>query len=308
LSPDADAALAHAGIIRVAGRSRIAGDGTAYPTSTTVWLRADDEQAAISRVRNALAPYRALGEVVTATPVNFLMYLGFLESEAGALEAAADDMRSEDPRVSMVVWREPSDGSAELMLEIPATDQDDAVEQARQLYAELRERAGLPPADALYGFLGRSGPLPPTAPEPPPRHVELAKRAQRLFDDGTYDFAIVAAQTSCEIFAFDAISELLEACEEGVPRRFTSSWFEKSRTHSLAEETLRDLWNALAEDTIQKEPWWESYRQHIVRRHGIVHRGSTPSKDEAEHSLKAAESFRAHLVARLGEARQGSGA
>jgi hypothetical protein len=202
----------------------------------------------------------------------------------------------------MVVIQEPSKGSAELLLEISASDQDAAAEQARALYAELRYQAGLPPADALYGFLGRTGYFPTIPVVPLPRHVELGQRAHKLFDDGKYEYAVVTAQTACERLVFEGINELLDAQGESPISEFARSWFERSsRTPSLKDDRLQELWTALTGDKIQKQDWWHGYSEHLVRRHGVVHRGTEPTEAAADESLKATDAFRTHVTVKLNE-------
>jgi hypothetical protein len=299
LSPDAKAQLAQWGAYLV-------GQQVGVPARTEdeqiVWLRAADGDEAIASLKTALSSYWQFSDFI-AEPVNYTMYLGFLESEHEALEAVTHEAGLEDPRVSMVVIHEPSKGSAELLLEIPAADQDAAVKQAQTLYAELRQRADLPPADALYGFLGRTGYFPTIPVVAPLRHVELGQNAHKLFDDGTYDYAVVTTQTACELLVFDGITELLEAQGESPVADFARSWFEKSgRTPSLKDDRLRELWTLLTGDKVQEQDWWHAYSEHLVRRHGVVHRGTEPTKAEADESLKATDAFRAHVRTKLNEA------
>jgi hypothetical protein len=104
--------------------------------------------------------------------------------------------------------------------------------------------------------------------------------------------------------AFDAITELLSAESEATPLQFAKRWFSTIRTVALNEDKQRDLWNALARDEIQKAPWWSAYLEHFGRRHGIIHRGSVPTKSDAEHSLQASRDFRAHVDRKMQQARQ----
>lgn len=289
LTGDAMAELAQAGIaIRAVDGSH----------NLTVWVRAADGTDAIAKAKAALAPHGTFSEF-NAEPVNWTMYLGFPESEGPAIEAAVAEVAAQDPRVMGVVLSEPAKGSAELLLEIPAATQAEAADQARVIYADLRSRAHLPPAEALYGFLGRTGTFPSVPIQAPARWAELARRARQLVDDGSYDYAVVAAQTACEVLAFDAITDLPKS-SGGSALPFANAWFQKhSRTPSLVEDWQRDLWNALAGDEIQRTTWWSAYRDHLVRRHGVVHRGYEPTKPEAESSLQASKDFIAHVTKKI---------
>lgn len=116
----------------------IAGKSSQKVVATT---RAADAENAIARVRDVIEPYGTFSNW-RATPINFMMYVGFLESEANAIDAAAVELRHSDLRVRSVI-REPSKASAELLLEMSAQDREDASEQARDVYADVRRRAGL---------------------------------------------------------------------------------------------------------------------------------------------------------------------
>jgi hypothetical protein len=294
LTEDAIDTLANAGILPVARRIRHAADGSGEPRSTTVWVQAADEQDAISKVRAVLALYDRSPDL-TATLVNSRFYIGFPESEAAAIERAADEVRAEDPRVSMVIWSEPPGGTAELMLQLAAIDPDDAIAQADAVYAQLRTRAKLPPAKALYGFLGPTGQFrqPPRA---RPAHERLAFRATELFDQGSYDYAVVAAQTACEVLVFESMTELLGIGGGPGAEIFTRSWFPKQKSHTLKEEAVRDLWNALTEDEIQtQQGWWATYCDHLNLRNAVVHHGVQPNAEKAKESLDVCAKFRAHV-------------
>jgi hypothetical protein len=103
----------------------------------------------------------------------------------------------------------------------------------------------------------------------------------------------------------DAINELLGACDEHGTLRFASDWFKRTKTHSPKDPRIQSLWNSLAADSIQDKDWWAAYVVLVDRRHAVVHHGAEPTRDEAEQSLKAADSFRAHVDAKLQQARRG---
>ena len=223
----------------------LAGGAAEHWPGTTVWVRATDDQTAIAVVKAVLESYGSF-DAFSARSVSYLMEVGFLDSEAAAIEAVIKEASDQDLRISPFVSLEPSKSSAEILLELPATDQDDATKQAREIYADLRRHAGLSPAEALYGFIRPLGPF-------PPEHVKFAERARRLLGKGTYDYAIVAAQTSCELITATAIAELRAVREEPREPEFANRWFDRrGRALNLLDSRLRRYWNALAED----EPSW----------------------------------------------------
>jgi hypothetical protein len=296
------ARIADVGAFLVAQRLRLGPDGTEHPLGATVWIYAPDGGAAIQVLKNLLADYGQFSDF-TAIPVNFHMYLGFLESERGAIEAVSHEVGLEDPRVSMVVIHEPTKGSAELVLEIPAADKEAAVVEALNIYRDLRDRAGLQAAEPLYGFLGPTGYFPTTPIAEPARHEELAQRAEKLFAEGVYDYAVVAAQTSCERMVFDGITELIESNGDTATGDMARAWFDQcGQAPSMRDERLQKLWTVLTGDKVQEKPWWAAYKGHTVRRHGVVHRGTEPAKSEARDSLDAAAAFRGHIKAKLDDA------
>lgn len=133
---------------------QLAGGGTEPWPGTTVWVRAADAQAAIARVEAVLGSYGSF-DSFSARPVNYLMEVGFLDSEAAAIEAVIKEASDEDLRISPSIAFRSSKSAAEFLLDIPGDSEADAVRQAKAIYADLRTRAELPPADALYGFLAR---------------------------------------------------------------------------------------------------------------------------------------------------------
>jgi hypothetical protein len=294
LTPDAKAELAQYGIFLVGQQVGLA----ARPCNEhVVWVRAATAEEALTTVRGALALHGEFS-AFTAEPVNYTMYLGFLESEHEALESVTHEAGEEDPRVSMVIVSEPSKGSAELLLEIPAADRDDAIAQAKALYAELRAHAGLPPAEALYGFLGPTGYFPTTPIIEPPRYAQLAQDARDLFDAGSHDYAVIAAQTSCEVLVYEAITDILAALQDAPGADFARGWFKKyGQPPSLRDQRLQQLWTSLTADAIQGHDWWDAYSKHVVRRHGVVHRGAQVTRAEAEESLSTTAQFRDHVLA-----------
>lgn len=119
-------------------------------------------------------------------------------------------------------------------------------------------------------------------------------------DGGSYDYTVVAAQTACEVLVLETLTDLLKLTSGGSALPFATAWFEKNnRTPSLRDERLRDLWNALAADQIQETEWWSAYQTHVVRRHGVVHRGHDPSRREAQDSLQAAHAFIGHVAGKV---------
>ena len=79
------------------------------------------------------------------------------------------------------------------------------VASARRVYAEIRNRLGLPPCEPR-----RIGVSPVEGLFDSPRHFALLELAERLRERGEAEFAVVAAQTASEIYVELAIVELLK--------------------------------------------------------------------------------------------------
>ena len=65
--------------------------------------------------------------------------------------------------------------------------------------------------------------------------------------------------------------------------------------YNLANERIRDLYNAVAGDKIQNQSFWCHFKASAKRRNDAVHGGKTITKAEADASLKAARELVAYL-------------
>jgi hypothetical protein len=300
LSDEVVSALRVPGIIHVGGHARYNAAGDVIEQSNTALVTAHDGFKAIHQIRAALNGLGVFSDF-KADEFKFLVYFGVPIEEAGTL----DLVRDEDPRIRQVSAWSPTHDEAEILFELSATDADDALTQARTSYADLRRRAHLLPAEPLYAMVNSTDDALTAAFTPVGsdtaffRHV---KKARDLFDVGDYDLAVVVAQTSCEVLTQAAITQLIGDPVEGEPTsaRVLRSWWQTrvQPCAMTADDRVRELWNALAGEEIQQQAaWWKDYKDHTSRRHGIVHRGATVTREDAEHSLKATEAFRDYILA-----------
>ena len=116
--------------------------------------------------------------------------------------------------------------------------------------------------------------------------------AQRLVAEGEFSIATVVAHMACEIsteralsraFAAKGIACLEECIEDLLPG------------YNLANERVRNLYNAATGTEIQKQPFWQAFKESATRRNGAVHRGRIITKAEAETSFKTASELVAFL-------------
>ena len=178
----------------------------------------------------------------------------------------------------------PDDESAPaLLIEIRAQSHEAAEVEGARIYSRAREVAGLPPAPAL--ILGALTPLFADAP-----HARLLDQADGHVATGRYEWAVVRAQTACEIYAQKALDRIARDLPEN--KKQGSRLFRHTTLLDPGDRTLFPALTAVASGT---QDWWSSYRLHVQRRHEIVHTALSVSEDEAVASLKAARSFIAFL-------------
>jgi hypothetical protein len=187
----------------------------------------------------------------------------------------------------------PGEEAPVLSIEVRTAKQEDAEQQARDVYAEAREAAQLRPCDAEV--LGALSPIFAAAP-----HDRLLGEAATHIEQKRFELAVVRAQTACEVYARLALDRIARDVAE--PGTKPSSLF---RSVSLRDRSDRALFLALTGFQIGAERWWGSYRAHVERRNEIIHAGISVTDQEAMGSMVAAEAFIAFLQARWHDASAG---
>jgi len=66
-------------------------------------------------------------------------------------------------------------------------------------------------------------------------------------------------------------------------------------SYNLANDRVRSLYNAATGGEIQKQPFWQQFKDSATRRNKAVHEGKIATKAEAEASFNAASSLVAYL-------------
>lgn len=120
----------------------------------------------------------------------------------------------------------------------------------------------------------------------------LLKFARNLIDEGQFSIAVVVAHMACEIATERLVSESfkqkdVEYLKEAV--------YEFLNGYNLANDKIRKLYTALTGDEIQKQPFWEKFKNSAKRRNRIVHEGITVKNVEAEESFQIAEDLVTHI-------------
>ena len=121
-----------------------------------------------------------------------------------------------------------------------------------------------------------------------PRHFALLESAQQLFQRGQLEFAVVAAQTACEVYVELAITELLRARQLGP---FEDVIPQLLNGYSLMDSRGRKVFAAVTGREVQQAAFWPHYKAHVERRNHIVHRGARATQKDAGESLAAAASL-----------------
>ena len=120
----------------------------------------------------------------------------------------------------------------------------------------------------------------------------LLTTAQGLIAGGDFSIAVVVAHMACEISAERALSRTFAA--KGI-EYLGESVGDLLPGYNLANERVRNLYNALTGDQIQKQSFWKAFKESASRRNAAVHKGSIMTKEEAEASYKAASDLVAYL-------------
>jgi hypothetical protein len=126
-----------------------------------------------------------------------------------------------------------------------------------------------------------------------PRHLELIALARQLCEEDKSELAVVAAQTACEVYAEVAVREMLQKRELG---EFEEVIPELLAGYSLMDRQGQLVFHALTGESIQRSPFWSSYKTHVALRNRVVHRGEQVTGDQAADSVRAAEAFHEYIA------------
>ena len=119
-------------------------------------------------------------------------------------------------------------------------------------------------------------------------------QAERMYDEGHYDFTVVAAQTACELLVEGAIQfavsrHATEPLAQVIPELLTS--------YSMLDQRGPKVWEAVTGRSIREpKSVWDGYRAHVERRNALVHKGARVTQDEAAESLSATRDFARQVV------------
>jgi hypothetical protein len=207
-------------------------------------------------------------------PEPWQVRIGLSDSESVAIERAMFAVWPSENWGLRVSQEEES--SLTLLIDVQAESHAAAEATGERVYAAAREQAGLPPEPLV--ILSVLTPLFAAAP-----HDRLLDEAVALIDSQRYDWAVVRAQTTCELYAEKALGRLARGLADDDQKPL--------RKVSLTDPRDRALLQALTGIAMQEQAWWSSYRVHLRTRNQIVHAAFSASRQEAVASLEAARSF-----------------
>lgn len=271
----------------------VSGHEIAGSRSSTIWVRAPDAATAEQAVTEAISTPGGVSEVA---PLPYWISVAVPAEDVSALENALEERRSRRGWLfASIVTKEPTDGFGELQFEVVAETDEGALRRGLEHYRDLRLEAHLPPHQPPYSNLQPPWP----GRQPQFRHEVLLERAQLLLDSGEWALAVVVAQTACEVLIAQILSDRLQVIGDRLgefqlpPLR--TSLIGHVKTYSLNDDRTRQLWDDLMEDTITQVGAWRDYKDHVARRHGVVHQGVEVSHAEAAASLAAARAMIEHV-------------
>jgi len=133
----------------------------------------------------------------------------------------------------------------------------------------------------------------------PPYHHTLLSAARTYLAQSEYRFAVILAQTGCEFITERLISHWLELRN----LQFLDEWiYARLRPCHVGNEAVWELCKILPLDgpVLFPSDFMGRYKEHVVRRNGVVHRGEQPSKEDAEKSCAVADELFRLLDPKLG--------
>lgn len=125
-----------------------------------------------------------------------------------------------------------------------------------------------------------------------PYSETLLAKSQELIAKGEFNIAVVVAHMACEISVERAISRAF--VDKGI-EYLEDPIFALMSGYNLANERIRNLYNAMTGREVQKEPFWQAFKESATRRNKTVHKGGSVTKAEVEETFKAATDLVAYL-------------
>lgn len=120
----------------------------------------------------------------------------------------------------------------------------------------------------------------------------LLNFCRSLIGDGQFPVSVVVAHMACEIATERSLSDAFAM--KGI-QYLKSPVLAFFNGYNLVRDENRKLYNALTDDNIGAQPFWEGFAKSATLRNKIIHKGKLVSKDEAELSFQAATAYVSYL-------------
>lgn len=280
IDDEAREALTRIGAVHISGHSMRGLE------SNTLLVRADTEELARERIRDALGQNVVIREA-RLTPA--IVYAPIPPEAIRVFQEAA----GEDERVGGVIENEET-GEAEVYFELIEGGFERALNEARGLYRRFMEAAGLEvPEDLELTISGFEVFMSMAT-----RDRQLLERARELLAREEFDLSVVLAQTASEVLIADTLRGLLSS---HVSDELQVWLLARIRQFSLNDDSTRDLWDRVTGTHISGEDFWEDYKRHVKRRHLIVHEGARASQEDAQASVAAAADLFTYVERMIGQ-------
>ncbi|MBW2640263.1 MAG: zinc ribbon domain-containing protein [Deltaproteobacteria bacterium] len=121
---------------------------------------------------------------------------------------------------------------------------------------------------------------------------KLLATAKDLIGKGEFSIAVVVAHMACEVSVERAISRGFES--KGIDY-LQRSIDELLPSYNIANDKVKDLYNALTGSKIQDQPFWQQFKESATRRNKAVHESKIATKAEGEDSFNAARKLVEYL-------------
>jgi len=125
----------------------------------------------------------------------------------------------------------------------------------------------------------------------------LMAHARDLTASGTttpeFQLAVILAQSACELQTEEALGDLVRPA---MSAKLAGVMLSRLRSPvTLADQYARDIWQALTDDPVRGETWWESWKTTRELRNEVAHSGKAVSQADAANCLARASEYTDHL-------------
>jgi hypothetical protein len=121
----------------------------------------------------------------------------------------------------------------------------------------------------------------------------LLKKASELHASGEYGIATVVSHMACEVAIERRLSNAVSAKLDAGASEALLAMF---NGYGLNSDKQRSLYAALTGHLIQREPFWQDYKDSIRRRNAVVHGKQIATLTDAVKTLNVAKALVASVM------------